>query len=304
MTELNDTPFRCGYAAIIGEPNAGKSTFINAVLGTRLSIVTSKPQTTRRRILGFHNGDNHQVLFVDTPGLVNPAYALQRSMLESAKRAMEEADVLLVIIDAPRAIERNEVLPEMLAPLLAASTLPAVAAINKVDRITDKMELLPLMEKLLAAHPFKAVVPISALENDGVDAVIAELVPLLPAHPALYPDDVLSDQPERFFVSEIIREKIFETFRQEVPYATEVFIAEYTEKNGVDVIAADILVERESQKRILIGKGGSAIKDIGTRARVDIEQFLDRKVYLELHVKVREGWRNNSEWVRRLGYDL
>ncbi|MBL0174219.1 MAG: GTPase Era [Ignavibacteria bacterium] len=295
--------FRAGFVAIIGEPNVGKSTFLNAVLGTKLSIVTNKPQTTRRQVLGFQNGENHQIIFVDTPGLIAPAYALQRSMVESAHRAVGDADALLVLLEAGKALSKHAPFPDFMAAVIDGTTTPAVLAINKMDQLSDKSLVLPMMKSFSDTGRYKAVVPMCALVADNVQAAISELVPLLPLQPPLYPADMLSDQPERFFVTEIIREKIFEQFRQEVPYATEVVIAEYREEDTRDFIAADILVERDSQKRILIGAKGAAIKAIGTAARADIEEFLGRHVYLELHVKVREGWRDNEDWVRRLGYN-
>jgi GTP-binding protein Era len=294
--------FRCGYAAIIGEPNVGKSTLLNAILGTKLSIVTSRPQTTRRRLLGFHTTDTAQFVFIDTPGLIKPKYVLQESMVNAAYASIAECDLVLFLADAPKLLERDRVFPSGLDDILRHEGKPVIAALNKTDLMEDKTTLLPLIERFHTAFPFTDIVPLSALRDDGVAELLSVLERQLPLSPPMYPPDMLSDQPERFFVSEIIREKIFEQFRQEVPYATDVVIAEYTEKDDIDHIAADILVERESQKRILIGKQGSAIKSIGTAARADIEQFLGRHVFLELHVKVRDHWRDSEAWVRRLGY--
>lgn len=304
MTEsANPQPeFRCGYVALIGAPNAGKSTLMNALLGMKISIVTAKPQTTRKRVLGFHTGDAHQIIFIDTPGLIKPKYVLQKAMVESAHAAIAEADAICFLIDAERAIRRGEIVPEGLLDLFHNSSRPVFAVVTKSDLVGDKVQLLPLMSRLLELYEFAAVVPISSLENQGLDSLLEELKKILPPGPPLYPADMLSDAPERFFVTEIIREKIFEQFRQEVPYATEVFIAEYREEPERDYIAAEIIVERESQKRIIIGNKGAAIKAIGTAARIDIESFLQRKVFLDLHVRIREGWRDNEAWVRRLGY--
>lgn len=304
VTDLTHIPedFRCGYVALIGAPNAGKSTLMNTVLGMKISIVTAKPQTTRRRVLGFHTGEKYQAIFIDTPGLIKPKYELQDSMVNAAHSAIAEADACCLLIDAPRAIESGREIPEGLKQLLQESGRPVIAVLNKVDQILDKKQLLPLMARTAEAYPFREVVPISALEGEGVDGLLSALEALLPVGPPLYPPEMLSDQPERFFVSEIIREKIFEQFRQEVPYATDVYIAEYREEEERDYIAAEIIVERESQKRILIGKGGVAIKRIGMAAREDIEVFLDRAVFLDLHVRIREGWRDNAAWIRRLGY--
>ena len=294
--------FRCGYVALIGAPNAGKSTLMNAMLGMKISIVTAKPQTTRRRVLGFHTAETHQVIFIDTPGLIQPKYELQESMVNAAHAAIADADACCLLIDAPRAIESGREIPDGLRQLLQETGRPVIAVLNKVDLIPDKKQLLPLIERTAAAYSFEEVIPISALANDGVQELLASLEKLLPQGPPLYPPDMLSDQPERFFVSEIIREKIFEQFRQEVPYATDVYIVEYREEEDRDYVAAEIIVERESQKRIIIGRGGAAIKSIGTAARYDIEEFLDRRVFLDLHVRIREGWRDSAAWVRRLGY--
>ncbi len=294
--------FRCGYVAIIGEPNVGKSTFMNAVLGIKLSIVTPKPQTTRRRILGFQSGPDYQIVFVDTPGIIKPRYVLQRSMVEAAHGAIAESDIVLLMLDSERTLDRATLLPPGLDALLESAGRPVIAVLNKTDLVKDKTRLLPLMAAI-TAYPFvKTVIPISALKREALGVVERELVALLPEHPPLYDVDTLSDQPERFFVTEIIREKIFELFREEVPYSTEVVIASYEELDTHDSISAEIIVERESQRGILIGKGGAAIKEIGMRARKDIEAFLLRRVYLELHLKVREGWRDNEDWVRRFGY--
>lgn len=301
-TAQPDSEFRCGYIALIGAPNAGKSTLMNALLGMKISIVTAKPQTTRKRVLGFHTGPSHQIIFIDTPGLIKPKYVLQEAMVNSAHAAIAEADASCFLIDAQRALERGEVLPEGLLDMFRQAGRPVFAVITKSDLVRDKAQMLPLMERLYAAYPFVSVIPISSFEDQGLDALLDELKQVVPVGPQMYPEDMLSDAPERFFVSEIIREKIFEQFRQEVPYATEVYIADYREEPERDYIAAEIIVERESQKRIIIGAKGAAIKAIGTAARLDIESFLQRKVYLELHVRIREGWRDNEAWVKRLGY--
>ncbi|PLX25514.1 MAG: GTPase Era [Ignavibacteria bacterium] len=301
MTEQHQT-FRCGYVALIGAPNAGKSTLMNAVLGMKISIVTAKPQTTRRRVLGFHTGDDHQLIFIDTPGLIKPKYELQESMVRAAHNAIAEADAIFFMIDAPRVIETGRAFPAGLFDLFDESGRPVIAVLNKTDLVSDKKTLLPLMQRVTEAYRFEAVIPISALQEDGIAELLSEVKRHMPVSPPLYPEDMLSDQPERFFVTEIIREKIFEQFRQEVPYATEVYIAEYREEEERDYIAAEIIVERDSQKRIMIGSGGAAIKQIGTKAREEIETFLDRKVFLELHVRIREGWRDSAAWIRRLGY--
>lgn len=294
--------YRCGYVALVGAPNAGKSTLLNAILGTRLSIVTPKPQTTRRRLLGFHTTPTEQILFVDTPGLIKPRYVLQEAMVNAALTAIRDSDVTLLLVDAARALEKEQSLPEGLAALFREARRPVIAVLNKVDLVSYKKALLPLMQQMYDAYPFATVIPVSALEHDGIDTILRETAALLPEGPAMYPDDQLSDQSERFFVSEIIREKIFLQFREEVPYATEVYIVEFREGDDKDFISAEIIVERESQRRILIGKGGQAIKAIGSEARIDVEDFLGRPVFLDLHVRIREGWRDDRNWVRRMGY--
>ncbi|MCB2206395.1 GTPase Era [bacterium] len=294
--------FRCGYVALIGAPNAGKSTLMNAILGMKISIVTAKPQTTRKRVLGFHTGDDAQMIFIDTPGLIKPKYVLQESMVNAAYSAIAEADLCCYLIDAPRVLETGRALPEGLFEIFRESGRPVLAVLNKVDLVENKRELLPLMQTVKESYEFADIIPISALEGEAVPALLDAIEKRLPTGPPLYPEDMLSDQPERFFVSEIIREKIFEQFRQEVPYATEVYIAEYREEEERDYIAAEIIVERESQKRIIIGAKGAAIKRIGMSARESIEEFLDRRVFLDLHVRIREGWRDNEAWIRRFGY--
>jgi len=300
--EHTSTQHRCGYVALVGAPNAGKSTFMNTVLGTKISIVTPKPQTTRRRILGVYSADAVQIIFMDTPGLIEPRYVLQESMVNSAIKAIREADVCIVLLDAERSSLHRPLFPEGLLDLFRQSGRPVLAVLNKIDLVHDKSNLLPLMDAIRTMYPFKAIIPISALTGDAMDTVLNEVESLLPFGPPLYPQDELSDQPERFFVSEIIREKIFEQFRQEVPYATEVYITEFSEDEGKDYIAAEIVVERESQRRILIGAKGQSIRNIGIAARTDIEEFLGRPVYLDLHVRIRDRWRDDRNWVRRLGY--
>ncbi len=300
----NFSDYRCGYAALIGEPNVGKSTLMNAALGTKLSIVTPKPQTTRRKVLGFYHTETAQCIFIDTPGLIDPKYALQRSMMDAARSAIAEADVLVLLLDVNSALSADQPYTPELSGFFETARLPLVCLLNKCDLLGDKNTMLPVIERLAATGLFKDIHPISAMTGEGVEDALKNICGALPVHPPLFPPDVLSDQPERFFVSEIIREKIFFLYRQEIPYATEVAIVEFKEKENIDVISAEIIVERESQRRILIGHKGEAIKKVGTLARKDIESFLGRKVFLELHVKVREGWRNSEDWIRRLGYSI
>jgi len=290
--------YRAGYAAIIGYPNAGKSTLMNALLNIKLSIISAKPQTTRRRVLGIMNKEEYQVVFIDTPGILKPRYHLQTKMMEYVQTALDDADLLLIIVDA--ADSRHPA--EFDLTRLNRRNNPALLILNKAD-LLSKEKLLPIIEIYSKLHPFKAIIPVSALKNDGIEHTEKEILKHIPPGYPFYPPDVITDQPERFFVSEIIREKIFEMFSQEVPYSTEVFIETFKEREkGKDYISATINVERKSQKGILIGKKGAALKRIGESARMDIEQFLGRNVYLDLRVKVVEGWRKSDIKLKRLGF--
>jgi GTP-binding protein Era len=286
---------RSGYVALIGKPNVGKSTLLNALMGRKLSIVTRKPQTTRHRILGILSGDGYQAILLDTPGIIQPRYKLQEAMMHSVRHAIDDADLLLFMADAT--LDRPDTFS-----LEQIGEQPALLIINKMDKI-PKEQALPLVQAYTELRHFEEVIPISALKGDNVDVVLRELLARLPLGPPFYPPDMISEHPERFFVSEIIREKIFEQFRQEVPYSTQVNIVAFEEREGrKDFIDAEIVVERDTQKGILIGKGGAALKRFGAAARQDIEAFLDRPVYLQLHVKVRGDWRNKDTYLRSYGY--
>jgi GTPase len=294
MSEHEPTDHRSGYVALIGRPNVGKSTLMNALLGRKLSIVSAKPQTTRHRVLGILSGEGHQIIFLDTPGIIQPRYRLQEVMMSSMYSAVAEADLVLFMIDASH--ERPE--PESLKPI---SDRPALLVLNKMDLIRQE-EALPLVHSYTELHEFDAVVPLSARNGHNLDVLMDEILQRLPLGPPFYPPDIISDHPERFFVSEIIREKIFENVRQEIPYSAQVNIVQYEEQEDQDVIHAEIVVERASQKGIVIGKGGAMLKRIGTQARADIEPFVERHVYLHLHVKVRDDWRNRDSMLRSFGY--
>ncbi len=297
--------FRSGYVGLFGLPNVGKSTLLNQILGTKISIVTKKPQTTRRRVLGILNGPDHQVIFVDTPGLLDPRYLLQKAMMSEVQSVLNDVDLSLVVIDAERAASTGSPLPAPLRKALEQISTPVVVALNKIDLVRDKGELLPLIDTLQKDWSFEEIFPVSALTGDGTQELVRAIIDKLPYHPPFYPTDQLSDQNERFFVAEIIREKVFSYFHQEIPYSTEVVIVDYQEREqGKDFISAEILVERDSQRRIIIGEKGKAIRQIGQHARQEIELFLHRPVFLELHVKVREGWRNNPTSLRALGYRI
>lgn len=298
MEEQKD--HRAGYVAIVGEPNVGKSTLMNALLNQKLSIVTSKPQTTRQRVLGILSLDNAQVIFLDTPGLLRPKYLLHEKMIEFAESALLDSDIILVLTEVSRGSELPE--PVESAVIRFVGKKKIVLVLNKVDTI-HRDKALPLIEQFSKRGAFSDIVPVSALRGENLDELLRTILKELPIHPPFYPPDIASEQPERFFVAELIREKIFEQFREEIPYSAAVDIVEFKEREqGKTYINADIIVERESQKGILIGKKGSALKDVGQRARVDIEHFLGRPVYLDLHVKVRENWRQNEGWLKRLGY--
>ena len=287
---------RSGYVALIGQPNVGKSTLVNRLVGRKLSIVTRKPQTTRNRVLAILSAPAYQMILLDTPGILEPKYKLHESMMGAVQYAVEDADLLLYMIDARSAD------PDDLG-LSFIKDRPAFLLLNKIDLI-DSSEALPLAAAYLEKYPFKEVIPISALKGTKVDLLPELILPFLPAGPPFYPKDMVSEHPERFFVAEIIREKIFQLYQAEIPYSTQVNIVQFIEKEGEkDHIDAEIVVERASQKGILIGKKGAALKKVGIRARKDIEAFLQKPVYLKLHVKVRDGWRNKESFLRQYGYE-
>jgi GTPase len=295
---------RCGYVALVGRPNAGKSTLMNRVIGQKVSIVTPKPQTTRNRILAVHNVEGDQIVFLDTPGLHNPRGSLGRYMIEAAASAIAEADVAAFLIDMaehgrPLGLTAEE---EEIAARLQAARIPILVLPNKVDLVADKQLLLPLMEKAAALEGVAEVIPICARDGDGVDVFVGAVRERLPEGPRLYPEDVLSDQAERFFVAELVREAVTELTRQEVPYHSAVVIDRFVEEKTRCAVHATIHVERASQRGILIGKGGSMIKEIGTRARTAAEKFLNCRVDLMLHVDVTPGWTEGPEGISKMGY--
>lgn len=283
--------FRAGYVAIVGEPNVGKSTLVNRLIGRRLAIVSPRPQTTRHRLLGILNGKDYQAVLLDTPGLMSPRYALQRLMRREADGALADADVIVFMLDATKRAETvGEQWPK-------PTGRPALGVLNKVD-IADKESLLPAAAMLTRAG-FEPVLMISALTGDGVDRLRSEIVVNLPAGQPFFPPDVLSERPERFFVAELVREAVFNRYGAEVPYCTTVVVDEFRERPGhKDYIRAIVYVERESQKAILIGRGGRALKQVGSRARREAERFLGRPVFLELEVRVAEGWRGKERFIR------
>jgi GTP-binding protein Era len=292
-------PFRAGYVAIVGRPNVGKSTLLNQFLQQKLSIVTPKPQTTRHRVLGVLSGADFQVVFLDTPGIMEPGYALHRWMQKVTFAAIDDADLILWLVEPWTGPHPEDA---ALVERLAGGGRPVVLAINKVDRVR-KETLLPLTESYQRLHHFEAIVPISALDNDGVQELLGVVTGALPQHEPFFPMDVLTDQPERFFVAEIIRERLFSRYGEEIPYSCSVLLEEFRERpRRKDYIRATIYVERESQKAIVVGDKGEALKRVGQEARTAIEELLNRPVYLELWVKVKEAWRKSEKTLSDLGY--
>lgn len=300
---MESSHHKAGYVALVGEPNVGKSTLMNALLNQKISIVTNKPQTTRHKILGILSGENFQAVFLDTPGIITPKYLLQEVMMQFASSALDEADIVLLLIDAERMKREAYEKDEAAFAKIRSAKKKTFLVINKIDRI-QKADLLPMIDSFSKSYQFEEILPISALTKDGTDDLVATIVRHLPEHPPYYPADIVSEAPEKFFVAEIIREKIFDQYSKEIPYSTTVDIIAFNEREKKKhFISAEIFVERQSQKGILIGKGGAALKTLGERSRKDIERFLGHAVYLELHVKVRENWRGEEAWLKRLGYE-
>ena len=302
-----------GYAAILGRPNAGKSTLMNTLLGSKLSIATHKAQTTRHQIMGIYSEQDYQIIFLDTPGIIQPKYELQKAMMRFVKKAAREADVMLLLVDLKRSYvqqdqDKKNVLnapPELVDQELLRhfrfQNKPVILVLNKMDAVSEEW-LIKVQEAYKEAFTFTGIQVISALEKYGIPALINQLKANLPKGPAFYPKDELSEHPLRFFVSEFIREQLFLNYHEELPYSATIEILEYKESPDIDRIIADIVVNRNSQKGIIIGKKGAAIKQLGIQSRARIESFLDKKIHLELHVKVRERWREKEHTVRNLGY--
>lgn len=297
--ESNKKTFKSGYVAIVGKPNVGKSTLINDFLGCKLSIVTPKPQTTRKKIMGVLTKEEYQIVFYDTPGIMEPKYELQKYMVKKAYEAIEDADVILMMAEPfePPA-EKDKDFFEKLSHL----NIPVILAINKID-LVEKDSLIPILSAYDKRFKFAEIVPISALKGTNLDLMLNLVVKYLPEGEPFYPEDYMTDYNERFLASEIIREKVFEFYGEEIPYSTTVEIEEFKEREaGKDFIKAIIFVERDSQKGIIIGESGKAIKRVGVIAREEIEKQTGRKVYLELWVKVMEKWRKDKSKLYKLGY--
>ncbi len=288
---------KAGFVNIIGNPNVGKSTLMNALVGERISIITSKAQTTRHRILGIVNGEDFQIIFSDTPGIIKPAYELQASMMDFVKSAFEDADILIYMVE----IGEKDLKDERFFEKIKNSKVPVLLLINKVDKSTQE-EVEEKFNYWKEKVPNAKILPISALVNFNVQTVMDEIINLLPESPAFYPKDQLTDKPERFFVNETIREKILMHYKKEIPYAVEIDTEEFFEDDKIIKIRSVIMVERETQKGIIIGHKGAALKRVGTEARKDLEKFFGKKIFLELYVKVNKNWRSNSNQLKRFGY--
>ena len=303
MTDIEK--FRAGYIAIIGKPNVGKSTLMNGLLDFKLSIISPRPQTTRRRVMGIMNRKLCQIIFLDTPGLIDPKYRLQKVLGTFIESSILDADLLLYMVEChldnpDTALSVDDDIEKL--GQINPQKKPVILIINKIDLFPKKI-LLPLIDTYANSYPFHKIIPTSALKQDGIQDLEKEMIQLLPFHPPFYDPDILTEQPEKFFVAEFIREQIFLHFQEEIPYATEVQIEEFKEREkGKDLIVAVIYVERDSQKGIIIGKKGSAIKDIGVKARKVIENFLGREVFIELRVKVSKNWRKSEQQIRKFGY--
>ena len=291
---------KAGCVSLIGRPNAGKSTLLNRFVGQKVAIVSDKPQTTRHRIVGVRNGPGSQIVFIDTPGIHKPLHRMNRRMVDVATNTLKEVDVVVLVVDATVKPGSGD---EFVLDLLRRGKAPAILALNKIDRL-QKSRLLPLMQQYAEALPFKAIVPVSALTGDGEADLEKEIVAALAEGEPLYPEDYLTDQSERRLAAELVREKVLAHTRDELPYTTAVIIdrfEEAPEAGGLTRIFASILVDHASQKPIVVGKGGDMIKRIGTEARHDLEKMLDGRVYLELHVKVREDWRDDERLLDEMG---
>ena len=289
---------KAGFVNIVGNPNVGKSTLSNILVGERLSIITSKAQTTRHRIMGIVNTDDYQIVFSDTPGVLTPKFKLQQSMLEYSTGALVDADVLLYVTDVVESPTKNQAFLDK----VAREKVPIILVINKIDLLSGQDELVKIVEQWRALLPQAEIYPTSAKENFNVDQIKKRIVELLPVSPPYFGKDALTDRSARFFVTEIVREKILLTYDKEVPYATQVIVEKFTESDTEIHIMAVIYVERDTQKGIIIGKGGKKLKPVGMEARKDLEKFFDKHVYLQLYVKVESDWRNQEKKLKAFGY--
>ena len=289
-------PHRAGFVNIVGKPNVGKSTLMNALVGERLSIITSKAQTTRHRIMGIVNGDDFQIVYSDTPGMVKPQYELHQAMMRFVDTALEDADVILFVTDLYEKYEDDEHVQKLMR-----SEVPVILVMNKIDLAKGSQALDKMTYWQEIVKPQESIM-VSALEELNVAAVLTAILQRLPEHPPYFDKDQITDKPERFFAAEIVREKIFLNYKQEVPYSSEVVVSEFKEDDDIIRIRCEIYVERKSQKGIMIGKGGAGLKKVGTQARVDLEKFFGKQVHLEQHVKVVPNWRREHRKLQNFGY--
>jgi GTP-binding protein Era len=294
---LSNKPHKSGFVSIIGKPNAGKSTLLNALIGRKLSIINRKASTTRHRILGIENGEDYQIVYSDTPGVIKPKYALHNKMMNAVNMAVEDADLIILLIAIDERFPEEEVIKLSQKP-----NIPKILVMNKVD-LADPDRVMERLAEVGGKGEFVEQVAISALKDFNIDALRQLILKHLDEGPVYFPKDQVSDRPERFFVSEIIREKAFAFLKQEIPYSTEVSIEEFNEEPDLIRIEATIHVERKSQQGMVVGKGGKMIRRIGTAARKDIEVFLDQKVFLKLYVKVTDGWKSNDRRLNEFGYE-
>lgn len=302
---------KAGFVNIIGRPNVGKSTLLNALMGQKLAIVTHKAQTTRHRILAFLNGDDYQIVFSDTPGILKPNYKLHERMMGYVGDAMADADVLLLMTDINENIDSTLEFPEWqkAIKLLKNKEIPVILLVNKIDLAESEQQTTNVVAKwrkklapIIGSEEDLRILPISASDKSNLIPLLDEIIQTLPESPAFYPKDMVTDKPERFIVSEVIREKIFFQFKEEIPYSSEVSVIAFKEDDNIIKIDAEIVVERASQKPIIIGKNGKAIKKIGINARKDLEDFFAKKIFLNLYVKVRDDWRDKNSHLRNFGY--
>ncbi|MFA5814478.1 MAG: GTPase Era [Bacteroidales bacterium] len=290
---------KSGFVNIIGNPNVGKSTLMNALVGERLSVITAKSQTTRHRIFGIVNGDDYQIVYSDTPGMIKPAYKLQEAMVRSARSALSDADILLYVTDVLETADKN---PDIIS-IVQKSEVPLLLILNKID-ISNQQQVEELVEKWHGIFPKAEIYPSSALLKFNLDNLFARILELLPEAPPYFDQDQLTDRPERFFVTEIIRGAILENYQKEIPYSVEPVVEEFREETDIIRIRTVIYVERDSQKGILIGHKGSSLKRVGMQSRKDLEVFFGKKVFLEMFVKVAQDWRNRPESLKSFGYEL
>lgn len=296
---MKNNIFKSGFVSIIGRPNVGKSTLLNCIIGEKIVITSDKPQTTRNRIQGIHNIPDGQIVFIDTPGIHAGRSRLNKSMVDVARSAISGVDLLMLVVDSADAADA-----EFIQDVLGKVKVPVVLVINKIDLLTDKSLVLKKISDWAKLYNFKEIVPVSAGRNDGVEHLVSVVSSYLPEGVAMFPDDILTDMPEKFIVAEMIREKVFRLTRDEVPYSTAVVVESFIEReNGVIAIAAAIMLERDTQKGIIIGARGEMLKKIGSQARQDIERLLGTRIYLELFVKVVENWSERPSKLQELGYE-